>query len=67
MSERYKLIYTWFDGERETHIENVSYALASALKKLLVMQGEDEQRLEIEEQCDDYADLLPTGLENSND
>jgi hypothetical protein len=51
MRERYKLIYTSFD--EETHIENVSYTLAAALKKLLVMQGEDESRLEIKEHCDD--------------
>jgi len=49
MRERYKLIKTWFDGETETHIDNVSYALAVALKKLLIMQGEDEDTLSIEE------------------
>jgi len=55
MRERYKLIYyAWVDGEQETHIENVSYTMAMALKKILVMQGVDEDRLDVEE---DHAAL----------
>jgi hypothetical protein len=62
MSERYKLTYTRFDGEKETHIENVSYTMALVLKKLLVMQGENEDGLDIEDDSDDDLDLPPTGL-----
>ena len=50
MSERYKLTYyAWVDGEKETHIENVSYTMAVALKKILVMQGANEDKLDVEE------------------
>jgi hypothetical protein len=66
MNERYKLIQIYYDGKEETHIENVSYSLANALRKLLVMQGESEQGLHIEEQGDDLK-YLPTGLESAND
>jgi hypothetical protein len=51
--ERYRLVHVDFEGDRIIHIENVSYEMACAFRKLLKMTGEcDTTDLYVEE-CED--------------
>ena len=49
MKNRYMLTQTSYSGDEEIHIVNVSWAMADALCKLLVMQGAHEAELSIDE------------------
>jgi hypothetical protein len=47
MTERYELVETKYDGEREVHISNVSWVMANALKDIL--EDKCAGRLTVEE------------------